>query len=340
MILAEKVVSLRKKEGWSQEELADKLGISRQSVSKWESGASIPDIDKILLMSSLFGVSTDYLLKDELEEAVFSENKAEKTGEGRSVSVEEANAFMDLSRKLAAPMALAIALFILCPVPLILLGGLAEYGRTLLTEDMAGGLGAGILLIIVAIGVAIVISCGLQLEKYEYLEKEAIFLQYGVQGIVEKKKEMFAGVFRICTLIGVVLCILAVLPVLIAGAVKAGELQLVCCVDILLVVIAVAVYLFVWAGTIQNSFQKLLQQEDYTPERKSASQKTGHLAGAYWCVVTAVFLIAVVCAKFMEWEHFSNAILGLYWAVAGLLFAALAAIVKAVSGRNSDSQQK
>ena len=73
MILAEKVMTLRKKKGWSQEELAEKLNISRQSVSKWESGASIPDIDKIILISGLFGVSTDYLLKDEMETEEISE---------------------------------------------------------------------------------------------------------------------------------------------------------------------------------------------------------------------------------------------------------------------------
>ena len=60
MILAEKIVSLRKKAGWSQEELAEKLDVTRQSVSKWESAQSIPDINKILQMSTLFGVSTDY----------------------------------------------------------------------------------------------------------------------------------------------------------------------------------------------------------------------------------------------------------------------------------------
>ena len=68
MILGEKIVQLRKQRGWSQEELASQLGISRQSVSKWESGASIPDLDKIIKMSSLFGVTTDYLLKEEIEE--------------------------------------------------------------------------------------------------------------------------------------------------------------------------------------------------------------------------------------------------------------------------------
>ena len=71
MILSEKIIMLRKKYGWSQEELAERLDISRQSVSKWESGASIPDLERIVGMSQLFGVTTDYLLKDEMEETEF-----------------------------------------------------------------------------------------------------------------------------------------------------------------------------------------------------------------------------------------------------------------------------
>ena len=67
MILADKITDLRKKNGWSQEELANQLGVSRQAVSKWESASSIPDLDKIVKMSIIFGVSTDYLLKDSLE---------------------------------------------------------------------------------------------------------------------------------------------------------------------------------------------------------------------------------------------------------------------------------
>ena len=66
MILADKIIALRKKAGWSQEELAQQLNVSRQSVSKWEGAQSVPDLERILQMSRLFGVSTDYLLKDEL----------------------------------------------------------------------------------------------------------------------------------------------------------------------------------------------------------------------------------------------------------------------------------
>ena len=62
MNISEKILKLRKEKGLSQEAFAEKLGVSRQSVSKWESSGALPDIDKIIAMSELFGVSTDYLL--------------------------------------------------------------------------------------------------------------------------------------------------------------------------------------------------------------------------------------------------------------------------------------
>lgn len=63
MTIADRILELRKTKGISQEELADKIGVSRQAVSKWESEQSIPEIDKIVLLSDFFEVSTDYLLK-------------------------------------------------------------------------------------------------------------------------------------------------------------------------------------------------------------------------------------------------------------------------------------
>nr|WP_139652071.1 helix-turn-helix transcriptional regulator [Raoultibacter phocaeensis] len=63
MNIADRIQHLRKVKGVSQEELADKIGVSRQAVSKWESEQSIPDIDKIIIMSTYFDVTTDYLLK-------------------------------------------------------------------------------------------------------------------------------------------------------------------------------------------------------------------------------------------------------------------------------------
>lgn len=63
MCIADRIMNLRKGKGISQEELADKLGVSRQAISKWETGQSMPDIEKVMLMSDFFEVTTDYLLK-------------------------------------------------------------------------------------------------------------------------------------------------------------------------------------------------------------------------------------------------------------------------------------
>ena len=67
MNISEKILLQRKKKGISQETLANALNVSRQSVSKWESSQSVPDMDKIIALSNYFNVTTDYLLKDQIE---------------------------------------------------------------------------------------------------------------------------------------------------------------------------------------------------------------------------------------------------------------------------------
>ena len=64
MSFGEKLQKLRRNRGWTQEELAGKIGISRQALSKWEQGTAVPDTENVLRLSALFQVSTDYLLKD------------------------------------------------------------------------------------------------------------------------------------------------------------------------------------------------------------------------------------------------------------------------------------
>lgn len=331
MILADKVMALRKKNGWSQEELAEKLNISRQSVSKWESGASIPDIDKIIALSSLFGVSTDYLLKEELEQEQPSETEdVYEAVKERVVSLEEANGFLSLVKKLAGRVALGAGLCVLSPIPLIVMSGLAEYGpkeghrAVRLSEDMAGGFGMVILLVLVAIGVAILILSDMRTEKYRYLEKEKLALQYGVEGIVRKRKEDFAGRYRFCIVAGVTLCIIGVVPLMTAAAFSAGDLVYIYCAAVLLSIVAVAVVLFVWAGSIQGSFDKLLQEGDYTVEEKALQKKTSFFPAVYWCLVTALFLGMGLYTDNWRYTAF-------IWPVAALLFVAIQYIVKEVA---------
>lgn len=68
MTMGEKIQNMRKARGWSQEELAERIGVSRQAVSRWESNSAKPDADKIIAICDLFGVSADYLLRENLSE--------------------------------------------------------------------------------------------------------------------------------------------------------------------------------------------------------------------------------------------------------------------------------
>ena len=336
MILADKIIKLRKQNGWSQEELAEKVGVSRQAVSKWESGTSIPDLDKILRLSEIFGVTTDYLLKDTIEELSPETDAEIKYGDQeRRVSLEEANEYMSLAQKMSWRFARATALCILSPTPLLLRGGLAEghaAGTYWITENGAGGLGVSILLVMVAVGVVLFILNGMQLSRFDYLEKEVFSLEYGVQGIVEKKKEAFSKTYRIGIASGVALCILAVVPLLLATAFEASDLATVVYVDVILILIAAGVFLFVKTGSVWESYQKLLQEEDYTPEKKLAHRRLEFVPGLYWGIVAAIYLF--MSFRSMKWDE-----TWVIWPVAGVLFAVVYGLLMTVTGKRMNNHK-
>lgn len=210
MILADKIIKARRENGWSQDDLAEQLDVSRQAVSKWEGGKTIPDLDKIIKLSALFGVTTDYLLMDELEETGPGRSGCEDEEAGRFVSLEEANAYMDLTEGSSSKMGIIVGMFVFSPVGLIVLLGLAVQG--FLPENVAAGVGVALMLAIIAAGVGVLISMGLELKRFEYIKSEPISIEYGVKGVVEKRMADFEPVYRTRVAIGVVLCIAAAIP--------------------------------------------------------------------------------------------------------------------------------
>ena len=136
MILADKIIRLRKRNGWSQEELAEKMNVSRQSVSKWESAQSVPDLARVLQLSAIFGVTTDYLLKDEIESEVPSSDFPDSS-EVRHVSLEEANGYLAVRELSAKQTSFATFLCSLSPICLFLLIGASEAGLWNITENFA-----------------------------------------------------------------------------------------------------------------------------------------------------------------------------------------------------------
>lgn len=317
MILAEKIMKLRKQQGWSQEDLAIRLNVSRQSVSKWESGASIPDLNKILQLSELFSVSTDFLLKEDQEdfsqfqknpgyeygeenELPFREGEVSQNSSSRQVTMEEANEFMKLSKESAIKMAAAVSICILSPVAMIILAGMAEYGKLSITEDVAGSIGVIVLLSMIACATAVFINIGMKLDKYSYLEKEAITTEYGIAGIVEQRREQFEPVKRNCTIWGVVLCIFSIIPMFCVEVINGSEFLLVLSVAGLLGLVSAGVFLFTYIGMIDECYDKLLEEGDYSRQKKNEKQKREPLAGPYWLLITAVYLVVSFLTK--RWD--------------------------------------
>ncbi len=328
MILADKIVALRKKKGWSQEELAHQLCVSRQAVSKWEGAASIPDLDKILKLSQVFEVSTDYLLREDLEESTGTLiAKAEEEEEPISVSLEDATAFLELKWKMAKQTAISVAMLILSPVLLIFLAGLSEAGRMKISEEMAGSLGAVTVLLMVGAAVAILIISDMKMEKYEAWKWEGVCLQYGVEGIVQKRKGEFERMHRNSMAVGVMLLILCAVPLLAAAALQASELTLVLCVDILLILVAVGVGILVWASEKQEGFLILLEEGEFAADLRGERKVLKRFHGIYWCIVTAFYVGFSLYTN--RWEQ-----TWIVWPCAGILYKAIAEIVCLISRRS------
>ncbi len=295
-----------------------------QSISKWESGTSIPSLEKIVELSKLYGIITDYLLKDEIEELpgeIVADIYVKE--ECRQISLEEANEYISLMRGFAKKVAFGVMMCILSPIPLVLLGGFSEYGMLGISEDMAGGFGAAILILIIAMAVAIFILNGLKQQPYEFLEEECFRLTYGVSGVVEKEEKMFLPKFRKFIALGVVLCIVAVVPLLLFAGFKASDEIMVCMTALLLAVVALGVYLMVMVGIEKSAYEKLLQTGDYTAEKKRINKKLEVFSGAYWCTVTAVYLG-------ISFVHGNWHVSWIIWPVAGVTYAALHTILGAV----------
>ena len=328
MILADKIIQLRKKNGWSQEELAEQMGVSRQAVCKWEGAQSIPDINKLILLSKLFNVSLDYLLKDEMEEVEYNtsffddEPVLEVQSEKRFVSMEEANTFLRIKEETSGKIAFGVCLCILSMIPLFLLSGAAESHLLPITENMAGGLGLVMMLVMIAPAVAVFIQCGMKTSPYEYLEKEAIETQYGVTGMVKERRENSRDTYMKNLILGVIICILSAVPLFSIEIFNGNEFYEIVALSVMFGIVAIGVAFIVKANIFWESMKKLLQEGDYSVAEKERKRKrksiAGPISGIYWMLVIAIFL-GMTFAKPMFFYYVG----GVFWAVAGIVFVAV-----------------
>lgn len=327
MIFADKLITLRKKAGWSQEELAEKLNVTRQSVSKWEGAQSVPDIDKILQLSRLFGVTTDYLLKDDQGEPEYTPD--DEVSPLPRVTLAQANDYLAKTQANAPKLALATALCIISPIPLLALGTLREAGLFGIRDDLAGGIGIIALLVIIAAAVAIFMQCSASVRAYEFLQEQAIETEYGVTGLAKERRDAFAPQYDKANIIGTVLCVLSAVPVFAAMMVGASFLVS-ASICLVLALVACGVYAFVRVGTVRDAMDQLLEEGDYTRPNKAIKSRINALTAAYWLVVVAIFLWYTFGPQGNGQPQYSWFI----WAIGGVVYAALVIAVKAFMKKN------
>ena len=328
MILADNIINLRKKNGWSQEELAEKLGVTRQSISKYEGAQSIPDLDKILKLSEIFGVTTDYLIKDELEEEEYApsqmqENESESDRSVHKVTMEMANEYLQIIDWTAGKTAFATMLCILSPIVLLMLGAMSEMPDYHISENAAAGIGICVLIVLIAIAVTIFILCGMKTKKYEFMEKEDIETAYGVSGMVKEKRDAYHSMYVTQLVIGIACCICSVIPLFGTLAVSESDFYMVSAVCMLLALVAIGTYFIVRSAAKMNAMNQLLEEEDYTRQKKHENKKMSGPVMVYWLIATAIYLAWSFTTN--DWDR-----TWIIWPVVGVLFPAFYAIVNGI----------
>ena len=370
MLLSEKIMSLRKRTGWSQEELAQQLGVSRQSVSKWESMASMPDIQKIMAMSELFGVSTDYLLKDELEElpATAAVAVADSTGTSASggiagadpsavlggsstadnastsktvapklsVSLDTATEYLDAIARTSRPTAGAITLFILGPALLVSLATYSEdavyFDPMRISPDAMGIAGVCLMMLFIAAGVGLLILQDMKLAKFKQLKEASLELQYGVEAAIRRRAESTESLRYMQQAAGVCLTILSAIPFLIASYYGTGFIFTLGFFAAAILV-SLGVYLLVYSGILRDGYRVLLQEGDFSHDEKSNKRDHKSAALKYRPIAKAYFgtiTLLYVGYSFITKDWKSSWII---WPVSALLYHIIISILNALKKR-------
>lgn len=329
MILADKIIELRKKSGMTQDELAEKLGVSRQSVSKWESAQSTPDLNRILKLSEIFSVSTDILLKDELDlnptESVSADISAAAAPPAHDetepplcrVTMTETNEFLAANERHAFFTALGVALCILSPTMAIL------FNIIFMDSDFAD-LGAVPMFMLIAAAVGIFIYSASLIKKFDHLEKKCLDTEYGVDGMVKDKKNQYQSKHITQLIIGVILCILSVSPAILADSLTGGSVVSDISAIIMFLLVTLGVFMIIKTNIINGGYKKLLEEDHFSRESKLDSKQTSTAVKIYWLIVTAIYL----GYSFVTFDWGRSWVI---WVVAGILCPVVSTIAKKFS---------
>lgn len=319
MILAEKIVRLRKQIGWSQEELAEKMNVSRQSVSKWESANSIPDLNKIILLADIFEVSTDYLLKDEVETSESVSRGSEiKT---LQVSLEQTTTYIGNKMSMASLIAKGVFLCVCSPMPLFILMAMAETNYLNINSNIAAATGILFILVMVSIGVSFFIRTNQYENDLTLIEDGPFELTFGVHGALKEKLQKYRATYNLRLSVGISLFIFSVIPLLFGSILSGGSGVVLMMLNVMLLMIAIGIYIIVPVSTKYDAYNRLLQEEQFNPGKSKLTKRAEKLAAFYWPLLTAIYLGWSLWS--MNWD-----ITWIIWPVGAIFFAALVGLME------------
>jgi len=319
MILAEKIVRLRKQFGWSQEELAEKMNVSRQSVSKWESTSSIPDLNRIIMLAELFDVSTDFLLKDENE--VFDSPVGSKEPGITQISLEQATNYVENKMEVATLTTKGVILCLCSVIPLFFFLAMAQTNRLNLTGDIAAAIGVVGILVMVSIAVSFFIKTNQYERDVAVIDDEEFELAYGVHSVFQEKLKKFKGTYNRRLSVGIFMFITSFVPLMVVSMFYRGSDVTLMMLIVLFLIIAAGIYIVIPVSTKYDAYNNILKDSSLDTAKSKRTKRAEKLAAFYWPLLTAIFLGWSLWT--MDWG-----VTWIVWPVGAVLFVALVGLME------------
>jgi hypothetical protein len=247
------------------------------------------------------------------------------------VSQEETTAYLSEKKIMGLKIGFGVILCILAPASLILVNQLMDDGYigARFSENTRGVIGLIPLFLLVAAAVGLFIYSGLKFEKYKYME-EGVQLPVSVKQKLQQLYDGFAPTFNLTLILGV--CMLILSPIsLFIGSLMGGKASNYGVV-ILLAIVAVAVFLFIYFGSIREGYCRLLQIGDYTEKKMTESKKEDKVIGA---VASIVWPLAVLIFLFCGFVFHLWTIAWIVFPIMGILFGMFSAAYSIITGKNA-----
>ena len=281
MSFGEKLQQLRKEKGLSQEDLAHQLNVSRQAVSKWESQNGYPEIEKMILISDLFQVSLDYLMKKDYEE-----HENETISSFHLMTQQNIEDYLHFKKSFALRIGSSVLLMIV---------GL--FIAALCADTSYQSIGVFGFLIMVGIGVFFIIMTTLLKESKFKIENEEIKIAFNDLQNLQEQYQHFHKYFTLAIAGGVLLIIVSLACIVLLHE-TFPQYENILGAQFLLC-IGIAVFLFIYFGILKDTYQFLIHNKAYMKAKKKEQQ----IENIYAFTMPLAAILYMIMGFTQNWWH-------------------------------------